>query len=132
MVIMRLAITSLDKTIDSDFDHRFGRCNYFVVVDIKDDTMSLSNAVENPGKNQNHGAAFSAIQAIGNLEINALITGNLGPNAFNTLGELNIKAYHADVLKVRDAVELFMQNKLGEISSFGKSHQGMGRGFGRK
>jgi predicted Fe-Mo cluster-binding NifX family protein len=31
---MKIAITAQDKNLDADFDPRFGRCKYFVIVDL--------------------------------------------------------------------------------------------------
>lgn len=119
---MKIAISSVDNTIESKIDMRFGRCKYFIIVDTEN--PEKIEAVENQGAIQGHGAGIKASQQIGDLEVEAVITGNLGPNATDVLNQLSIKAYHASGI-VKDAIEAFKDNKLKEINEISPQHSGI-------
>jgi predicted Fe-Mo cluster-binding NifX family protein len=54
---MKIAISSIGKDLDSDVDGRFGRCNYFLIVELENKKIKNFNAIENTGKDQAGGAA---------------------------------------------------------------------------
>ena len=119
---MKIAISSDGDTVESKVDQRFGRCKYFIIVDTKD--KEKVEAVENQGDIQGHGAGIKAGQQIGELGAEAVITGNLGPNATAILKQLGIKAYHASG-SVKEAINACMDNKLEEINEIAEPHSGM-------
>ncbi|MBW2992857.1 hypothetical protein KY345_06600 [Candidatus Woesearchaeota archaeon] len=116
---MKIAISSDGDNVESMVDQRFGRCKYFIVVD-----GEKIEAIENEGAIQGHGAGIKAGQQIGELDVKAVITGDVGPNATSVLEELGIKTYHASGT-VKDAIEDFKNNKLEEINEIAQPHSGM-------
>lgn len=130
---MKVAICSTGDTLDSPVDPRFGRCAYFVIVDTE--TFDAT-AVDNPGVMSAQGAGIQAAQVISSLGVLAVIAGNLGPNAHQTLSAAGIKVYACAGETVRYAVDFFNAGSLQEISSpTVASHFGMstvpGQGFGQ-
>ena len=121
---MKIAISSDGDTVESIIDQRFGRCKYFLIIEIDDNKIVKVDAIENKGAIQGHGAGIQAAQQIGELNIKAVITGNLGPNATDVLSKLSIKAYHSDGI-AKEAVEKFIKGKLKEISEITAPHSGM-------
>ncbi|MEM2984875.1 MAG: zinc-ribbon domain-containing protein [Candidatus Jordarchaeaceae archaeon] len=69
-----------------------------------------------------------------NNKVNAVISGNYGPNAFNALKSLGIQVYTGPVgATVREAIEEYISGHLAEISTAtGPAHMGMGRGMGMR
>ena len=116
---MKIAISSEGKTIDSMIDARFGRCKYFIIASIQDNNITGFESVENQGANQSHGAGPKSAQQIGELGVDAIITGNVEPNTTDILEQLGIKAYHAKG-KVGEAIDNF--DKLEEIKAPGEKH----------
>jgi predicted Fe-Mo cluster-binding NifX family protein len=115
--------------LDAPTDPRFGRCEYFVLVDTE---TREAKAVENTAALQGSGAGIAAVQLIANAGADAVIAGNLGPNAFQTLAAGGIKAYGYEGGTVRQAVEALQAGKLAEIGAATvPSHFGMGAGGGR-
>ncbi|MFA9463134.1 MAG: NifB/NifX family molybdenum-iron cluster-binding protein [Velocimicrobium sp.] len=55
----------------------------------------------------------------------AIITGNLGPNAFELLEKAGIKAYSCEALPIDQVVDLFLKNQLSKITVAGKAHNGL-------
>ncbi|MDD3905739.1 MAG: NifB/NifX family molybdenum-iron cluster-binding protein [Candidatus Omnitrophica bacterium] len=106
---MKICVTSEGKTLDSKIDPRFGRCQYFVFVDT--DTLDLE-AVENPNMQFQGGAGIQSGQLMISRGVKAVLTGNVGPNAFQTLQAGGIKIYTGLSGKVRNAVENYKSGEL--------------------
>jgi len=127
---MKIGISSTGKDLDSEIDPRFGRCRFFVVVDagnMEFESHSNENAASMGG------AGIQAAQFMADLGVKAVLTGNVGPNAFSTLNAAGIKILTGVDGKVKDAVECFNRGELDETASPTVSgHFGMGGGRGRK
>ena len=111
---VKIAITSQDKEISSEVDLRFGRAKFLLVVDtetgdfeVHDNELNL-NAVQ--------GAGIQTGQNIANLGVEAVITGNVGPNAFRTLNAAGVKIFLAEKQTVQKAIDLFRAGKLKEVN----------------
>ena len=112
---MKIAISSTGKEIESQVDVRFGRCPYFIIVDIENKKLKSKKTIENAAMAQRGGAGISAAEVVGNEKVNAVITVNMGPRAFEVLQQLGIKVYQAQG-KIKDVVQQFIDGKLKEIS----------------
>ena len=121
---MKILVTSKGKTINDEIDPRFGRCNYFIIVE--KGKREKVKAVRNIGKNESHGAGLIAAEQAGNLSPDAIITGRIGPNAFMMLNRLNIKIYTSSG-NIEKAIENFLKNALNEIKNPARSHFGLGQ-----
>ena len=125
---MKLCITATGGSLDSAVDPRFGRCQYFVIVD--SDTMEFE-AIENPSISASGGAGIQAAQSIANKGIEALITGSVGPNAFPILDASGIKVVSITGGSVADAIEQYKNGKLQALTGpTAPAHAGMGGGQG--
>jgi len=127
---MRVIITSTGKDMDSQVDPRFGRCPYYIVVDVEAKKIEKFKAMENEAVGQGHGAGFAAAQQVGDMEADCIITGNIGPNAARTLNQLEIAVYHASG-KVSDAIKQLLDGKLEQIKQVVPGHFGSGQGMGK-
>ena len=131
---MKLAISSTGPSLDAEVDPRFGRCQYFIIVD--PDTMEFE-ALSNSNAMAAGGAGISAGQMVASAGATVVLTGNCGPNAYQTLGAANIQVITGVTGKIRDAVQQYKAGKLQAISQpnvadhFGMGGGGMGRGGGR-
>ena len=125
---MKIAISSTGKDFDSQIDPRFGRCQYFIFID--PETMAFE-AAENQGLMASGGAGVQAAQLIVQKGVNALITGNLGPNAASALSAAGIKVYLVSGGTVKEAIEAYKSGSLREASGATvPPHSGMGGGRG--
>ena len=120
---MKICITSEEKTLDSKVDPRFGRCKYFLIADT--DTMVIE-AVENASADAGGGAGIQAGQLMSSKGVKAVLTGNVGPNAFQTLNAAGIEVFTGISGTVKEAVEKYKQGSLkGEGGPTVNSHSGM-------
>lgn len=120
---MKIAITSTAKTLDSQVDPRFGRAEYFTIVDTE--TMDFS-VIENESAAAAGGAGISSGKVVIDAGAQAVLTGNCGPNAERTLSAAGIKLYTGVTGTVAEAVELFKNGKLTEAAGPNvQSHFGM-------
>ncbi len=127
---MKICVSAGASGLDAPMDPRFGRCPFFVVVDL--DSMS-ETSITNANVMATSGAGIQAAQEVARQGATALITGNIGPNAMQTLSVAGIDVYlHQGAGSVRDVVEKFKRGELTKV--VGPSvpgHAGMGPGMGQ-
>ncbi len=87
---MKICITSEGTALESNIDPRFGRCRYFIVIDT--DTMEF-HAIDNANSQASGGAGIQSGQLMASNHVKAVLTGNVGPNAFQTLQAAGIEIY---------------------------------------
>ena len=126
-LIMKICVTSEGKTLESKVDPRFGRCQYFVFIDT--DTAELE-AVQNPNTEFSGGAGIQSGQLMISKGIKAVLTGNVGPNAFQTLNAAGIKIFTGVGGTVKGAVEKYKKGelKVTESASVGSKFGMPGKG----
>ncbi len=127
---MKICVTAQGNNLESLVDPRFGRCQYFIIVD--PDTLEFE-AAQNPSVSAGGGAGIQSGQLMVNKGVGVVLTGNVGPNAFATLQAAGIKIIIGVSGKVSEAIEKY---KKGEFSSSVggpnvAAHFGMGMGGGR-
>ena len=118
---MKIGLSSKGKDLESTLDKRFGRCNYFLIYDIdKND----SKVIENNGLNSEGGAGIAAAQQLIDEGVEVIITGKLGPNAFEIIDKSNIKTFKSDSISIQSAIEKYKEEGLVELKEAGPAHHG--------
>jgi predicted Fe-Mo cluster-binding NifX family protein len=142
---MRVAISATGATLDAEVDPRFGRCQYFIIAD--PETMQFE-AIENSSAMAAGGAGISAAQMVADKEVQAVLTGNCGPNAYQVLSAAGVQVITGVSGKVKDVIQGYKSGKFQASSQpnvsahFGSGYgtgmgggmgmsMGMGRGMGR-
>jgi len=87
---MKVAISSAGTSIDSDVYPRFARCPYFVIYDTD---SCISSYIINKEKDEKEGGGIKVAKMISDLKIDSVITGSIGPNAYNFLYAALIEIY---------------------------------------
>lgn len=110
---MIIAVPSEDRGLSSEVDPRFGRAEWFLIVD------------NQTGRFEAYGNAVSlkCIQLSGtqvaqnliDLGVNVVLTRNIGPIAFKMLKAAEIKIFRTDKQTVQEAIDFFKANELTEM-----------------
>jgi predicted Fe-Mo cluster-binding NifX family protein len=127
---MKIVVTASGTHLDAPISPIFGRCPIYLFVDTE--TLAYE-AVENPAISASAGAGTQAAQFVVEGGAQALLTGNIGPNAANALQAADVPVYQIFEGTVQQAVEMFRQGRLNPIGGANvPSHSGMrgGRGMG--
>jgi len=110
---MKIVVTAETENLTSQIDLRFGRAKYLIVVDT--DTGAFEAHDNSVNLNAAQGAGIQTSGNIVNLGAEAVITGNVGPNAFRTLNTAGVRIFLADKQTVQEAIDSFKAGKLKEV-----------------
>jgi len=124
---MKIAISSSGNNSEALVDLRFGRCSYFHIYDLESGEVKY---IENQGSISEGGAGIAAAQQVIDEDVEVIITGNVGPNAYNIFEKTEIKLFKTSVISVKEALDKYKQSELVEITQAGRAHKGMGNGHG--
>jgi predicted Fe-Mo cluster-binding NifX family protein len=120
---MKIAVSATAPDLDAEVDPRFGRCRYFLIID--SDTMNF-DTISNESEMASGGAGIKAAQTVAKTGANVVITGNIGPNAFQTLQAAGIKVITGANGFVKDVIKRFNNGEFKETNSPSVgSHSGM-------
>jgi len=108
---MKVCVTSQGDNLDAQIDSRFGRCQYFLIIDT--DTLEYE-AIKNPNIDASGGAGIQSSQLIADKKVKAVVTGNVGPNAFRTLSAAGISVITGVSGSIREAIEMYKKGELKE------------------
>lgn len=87
---------------------------FFLIVDIE--TMKIK-AILNESTLASGGAGIQSAQIVVKEGVDAVISGNIGPNAFSILQAAGIKVYRGAEATIKDAIEHYKKGRLKEIVS---------------
>jgi len=107
---VKVAVTSQGTDLDSRVDPSFGRAKYFVLVDTDSGEFSAHDNQQN--LNAPQGAGIQAARNVAELGAEAVITGNVGPNAFATLQAARVEIHIGASGSVGDAIRQFQDGRL--------------------
>ncbi|MEA2084932.1 MAG: NifB/NifX family molybdenum-iron cluster-binding protein [Thermodesulfobacteriota bacterium] len=139
---MKVAVSSTGKDLNSQLDPRFGRCEYFIIVETDD--MSFE-AFVNESVSLGGGAGIQSAVFVSSKGAGAVLTGNCGPKAMQALSAGGLKVFTGQAGTVGEAVENFKKGSMkstteatvSEKSGIGVTEamggaqpQGGGRGMG--
>ena len=125
--VQKIAVSSTGQTIEDNVDARFGRCPYFLIVEIEGKKIKHVKAIENIAAQQAGGAGPTAAQIVADQGVKAIISVNFGPRAFDVFNQLGIKTFIGQG-KIKDVIQQFIDGKLKEITTpTGPMHMGMGK-----
>jgi len=105
---MKICITATEPTLDSSLDPRFGRCQFFLIADTE--TMTFE-AIKNDFLEASGGAGIQAGQLMISKQVQAVLTGNIGPNAEQVLSAANIKIFTGISGAVKEVIDQYRQGQ---------------------
>jgi predicted Fe-Mo cluster-binding NifX family protein len=107
---MKVAISACGDSLAAQTHGLFGRCDYFVLVDTE---TGESVAIKNDSAEAATGAGTACAQALFNHGVKAVISGKVGPNAYEVLKAAGVIMYSAPPgISVQEALEKFKAGSL--------------------
>ncbi len=106
---MKIAISSPDGKADSEFSGRFGRCEYFILMQTDTDEWEK---VKNPARGSRGGSGPQVVQFLANQGVDVIISGRYGPNAYTALQASAVEPYLAQSGTPLDLLGAFREGKL--------------------
>jgi predicted Fe-Mo cluster-binding NifX family protein len=122
--VMKIAVSSTGPELAAPLDPRLGRCEYLLIVDAN--TMEFE-ALENENKTRGGGAGIQTARTIAERGATVVLTGNCGPNAYETLTAAGVRVFTGLTGTVQEALEKYRRDEV--TASEGpnvQSHAGMG------
>lgn len=112
-----------DRGLDSPTSQIFGRCPFYVLFDNSSESIKT---VANPAINAAGGAGIQAAQFLIDQQVQAIISGNLGPKAQALLQSADITCYQFDGGRVQKALDALAKGELNVLSGPNvAAHSGM-------
>ncbi len=111
---MKIAITSVDGTLEGMVDERFGRSRKLVVYDQESKEHTVIDNAINMGAAQ--GAGIQSAQNVVNAGAKVVVSGHLGPNAFRVLQAAGVEVYVVSNMTVAQVIQAYEQGKLAKLA----------------
>lgn len=106
----KIAVTSEGPTLDDAVDPRFGRAAGFVIVD--PETMETEYKNNGAAQTMPKGAGIQAAETVAAAGARVLLTGYVGPKAFQALSAADIAiVQNIENMTVREAVERYKKGQ---------------------
>jgi predicted Fe-Mo cluster-binding NifX family protein len=142
LAAMKVAISASGSGTEAQVDPRFGRCVCFVIYDTEAQTFET---VPNSAASAAGGSGVQAAQTVVDKGVSVVLTGQIGPHAFQVLEAAGVKCYTGAGGTVGQCIADYQAGKLslaggptrpvqagrGPGSGMGDGKRGMGRGMGR-
>lgn len=119
--MMKIAVSSTGSTLESRMDQRFGRAKSYLIVETK--TMTYDAFLNDTTKTFG-GAGVASAQFVVDHGVNAVITGNVGPNAMSVLHSADITIYRGVDDTILQNVVLLQKGELETIDKTVEAHFG--------
>ena len=113
---MKVIISSTGSGMDSEVDEKFGRCPFFILAEIEDKKIKKWEGIENTSEKQMTSAGTTAAQLVADMGTDVIITGNMGPRAFDVFRQLDIEVYEGKG-SIRKALKDFTEGRLKRMEN---------------
>ncbi len=120
---MKICISSTGQDLAAAVDPRFGRAQRYIIIDTE---TKAFECIDNAAAMAGGGAGTKAAQLVA---VQAVLTGNIGPNAFTVLNTAGITIYTGVSGTVQEAVDMFLGGTLQPVAApTAEAHAGTSSG----
>jgi len=113
---MRIAFSTDDKNgIDSTISHHFGRCPFYVFIDVENGEVTSIEEVENPYFESHSPGAVP--EFIANNKANMIVSGGMGPRAVGFFEGLNVSPIVGVSGKVKDVLKDIIKGEYEKVTT---------------
>ncbi|MBU0492868.1 MAG: NifB/NifX family molybdenum-iron cluster-binding protein [Chloroflexi bacterium] len=118
---MRIAVSADNKNgLDSVVSPHFGRCPYFILVDVAGQEIERVSAINNPYYNQHEPGQVPAF--INSYDVNVMLTGGMGGRAVAFFRQFGIEPVTGAAGTVRQSLERYLGGTLQGAEACRESH----------
>ena len=107
---MKIAVSSQGPTLESAVDPRFGRAAYFIIFDTHDESFEAVANTDNAAAAQ--GAGVQSAQTVAKRRVDLVVSGNIGPKAFEGLRAAGIAMVSFGGGTVEEAIKQAREGRL--------------------
>ncbi|MGD2163250.1 MAG: NifB/NifX family molybdenum-iron cluster-binding protein [Anaerolineales bacterium] len=112
---MRIAIAAMDNQgLDGQVSHHFGRCPYFVLVDVENNKIEATKIIENPFFRGHEPGMVPGFIREQNADV--MISGGMGRRAIGFFQEYGVQAATGAAGTIRSALEAYLCGELPEAA----------------
>ena len=109
---MKIALAADDdRGVEAVLSHHFGRCPYYILVDIEGEEIKDVKAAQNPFYGS-HGEPGEVPNFIRGLGAEVIIAGGMGPRAIGFFSEFGIQAITGGSGMVKDVIKAYLSGEL--------------------
>jgi predicted Fe-Mo cluster-binding NifX family protein len=110
---MKVAVSATGNTPQASVHSQFGRCDYFLIFEDKNEEVK---AIENSYAGVETGAGIGCAQDLVREGVEVVISGQVGPKAYEVLNEAGVEIYLAPPdITAQDAYEKLLSKKLRKM-----------------
>jgi len=110
---MKIAVTSMGTNLDSAVDERFGRARYIILVDLESEELEVIDNEKNMEAMQ--GAGIQTAQEVSQRGAGWVLTGHVGPKAFQALKKARVKVGTGVTGTVRETLRSYKNGDFTEV-----------------
>lgn len=123
---MKIAFASEeDNGLESSTAHHFGRCPYYVFVEVENGQIQSIDTKENPYFNSHVKGVVPEFIAGQGAEV--IIVGGMGPRAIDLFGRLGVRPITGAYGRLGDVLDDYLAGKLSGVAPCGPEERGLGR-----
>lgn len=111
---MKIAISTQGSDMNSPLDPRFGRAAGFMLVDLA--TQEHAFVPNEQNLNLPQGAGIQSAMCVANAGAGAVVTGHVGPKAYQALNKGGVAVYLCDGGTVGEALEAYKAGLLKQAA----------------
>lgn len=111
---MKVAVSATGPSLNAPMDPHFGRCACFVLVETG---QTRFETLENTSRSRGGGAGIQAAQLMARNGVDFVLTGNCGPNAYQTLSAAGVEVVVGCRGTVSEALQRFAADELRAASA---------------
>ncbi len=120
---MRIAFASINEGIDGQLSPHFGRCPYYVFVDVDGEEVQRVETLPNPFYENHQPGAIP--QFIAQQRADVVIAGGMGPRAISWFQQLGVTPVTTAPRSIREILDDYLRGRLeGAESCEGSEHEG--------
>ncbi len=121
--ITKIGLPSNGEDLSAAISDTFGRCPYFVIVDIS--RLEEVTTFPNDAQGALGDAGIQAAQSLVNRQVQVVITPQIGSHAWDVLQNVGMRIYTSFKGTLKKNIEIYLQGRLSEI----KMARGTGPGM---